>query len=57
MTTEAPPPLSHILETILYVRDLEIASKFYRDAFNVNPVVEIPVRMPCFMALLPADNV
>lgn len=45
MATGTPPPLTHILETILYVRDLDVASKFYKDAFNVNPVVEIPVRL------------
>ena len=45
-TTEAPPPLSHILETILYVRDIEVSSKFYKDTFNVKPIVEIPVRIP-----------
>ncbi|KAL1956140.1 hypothetical protein VTO42DRAFT_7575 [Malbranchea cinnamomea] len=38
----APPPLSHILETILYVRDLDVSSKFYKDVFSVDPIVEIP---------------
>lgn len=34
------PPLSHILETCLYVRDLKASVKFYRDNFLMEPFLE-----------------
>ncbi|KAL2010802.1 hypothetical protein VTN00DRAFT_3520 [Thermoascus crustaceus] len=36
------PPLSHILETCLYVRDLPASVKFYRDNFLLEPFLESP---------------
>ncbi|KAL2222396.1 Glyoxalase/Bleomycin resistance protein/Dihydroxybiphenyl dioxygenase [Thermoascus aurantiacus ATCC 26904] len=36
------PPLSHILETCLYVRDLKASVKFYRDNFLMEPFLESP---------------
>lgn len=43
MTTSTPPPppaISHILETILYVNDLEAATAFYQKALNQTPFFE-----------------
>ncbi|KAL4866966.1 Glyoxalase/Bleomycin resistance protein/Dihydroxybiphenyl dioxygenase [Aspergillus spectabilis] len=38
--TNTPPPLTHILETCVYVRDLRASSKFYQDprlsSFSLN---------------------
>jgi hypothetical protein len=34
------PPLSHVLETCLYVRDVKASSKFYREALNIEPFME-----------------
>lgn len=45
-STDVPsaPPLSHILETILYVRDLENSVKFYAETLQVQPFF----RMVCY---------
>ncbi|KAL1977624.1 hypothetical protein VTN31DRAFT_483 [Thermomyces dupontii] len=37
MTTSTPPAISHILETILYVNDLEAATAFYQKTLNQAP--------------------
>lgn len=34
-----PPPITHILETILMVRDMEKSAEFYRTVFNVEPML------------------
>ena len=39
-TASAPPPLSHILETCVYVRDVKASSKFYQRALNIEPFAE-----------------
>lgn len=36
----ALPPLSHVLETCLYVRDLEKSARFYREALNIEPFMQ-----------------
>ncbi|KAK2798846.1 hypothetical protein FQN50_008707 [Emmonsiellopsis sp. PD_5] len=36
------PPITHILETALYVRDLATSIKFYKEAFNITPFRELP---------------
>ncbi|KAK2771915.1 hypothetical protein FQN52_005137 [Onygenales sp. PD_12] len=36
------PPITHILETALYVRDLAASVKFYKEAFNISPFRELP---------------
>ncbi|KAL5049270.1 hypothetical protein BDW71DRAFT_175600 [Aspergillus fruticulosus] len=43
MTTETtPPPLTHLLETCLYVRDVQASRKFYEDALNIKPFMQSP---------------
>ena len=32
-----PPPITHILETCLMVKDIAASTKFYKDVFNVEP--------------------
>ncbi|TPX20175.1 hypothetical protein DIZ76_016063 [Coccidioides immitis] len=33
------PPLSHILETVLYVRDVQVSAKFYTDVLQTPPFI------------------
>ncbi|PLB47465.1 hypothetical protein P170DRAFT_456348 [Aspergillus steynii IBT 23096] len=35
-----PPPLSHLLETCIYVRDVRTSSQFYQHALNLQPFSE-----------------
>ncbi|EED21678.1 conserved hypothetical protein [Talaromyces stipitatus ATCC 10500] len=44
MSTSAssPPPISHILETCLYVRDIEASTNFYKSALNMEPFLNSP---------------
>jgi hypothetical protein len=39
-TTNPPPPLTHILETCIYVRDVEASVKFYQEALGIAPFIE-----------------
>ncbi|KAL2812946.1 Glyoxalase/Bleomycin resistance protein/Dihydroxybiphenyl dioxygenase [Aspergillus granulosus] len=41
-TNVFPPPLTHILETCIYVRDIEASSKFYQETLNIIPFIESP---------------
>ncbi|KAL1999498.1 hypothetical protein VTN02DRAFT_4428 [Thermoascus thermophilus] len=41
-TTSSLPPLSHVLETCLYVRDLPASVQFYRDNLLLEPFLESP---------------
>lgn len=36
----SPPPISHILETCIYARDLAASVSFYKDVFNIRPFME-----------------
>lgn len=36
----SPPPLSHILETCIYARDLSASVEFYKGIFNIKPFLE-----------------
>ncbi|KAB8232479.1 Glyoxalase/Bleomycin resistance protein/Dihydroxybiphenyl dioxygenase [Aspergillus alliaceus] len=36
-TLSTPPPLSHVLETCLYVRDVGMSAKFYEEVLNIVP--------------------
>ncbi|KAL3707980.1 hypothetical protein TMatcc_005962 [Talaromyces marneffei ATCC 18224] len=38
----SPPPISHILETCLYVRDIEKSANFYKSALNMEPFLATP---------------
>ncbi|KAJ9215121.1 hypothetical protein DTO166G4_3199 [Paecilomyces variotii] len=38
----SPPPLSHILETCIYARDLSASVEFYKGIFNIKPFLETP---------------
>jgi len=38
----APPPPSHILETVLYVRSMEVARDFYDNIINLKPDLATP---------------
>jgi len=38
--SSSPPPLSHVLETCLYVRDLASSVKFYKDIFQLKPFLD-----------------
>ncbi|KAL5340190.1 Glyoxalase/Bleomycin resistance protein/Dihydroxybiphenyl dioxygenase [Aspergillus crustosus] len=40
--TTSPPPLTHILETCVYVRDLRASSDFYQTALNIKPFLDSP---------------
>ncbi|KAL4739918.1 Glyoxalase/Bleomycin resistance protein/Dihydroxybiphenyl dioxygenase [Aspergillus similis] len=35
-----PPPLTHVLETCLYVRDIQASRKFYEDVLNSKPFMQ-----------------
>lgn len=35
-----PPPITHILETALMVKDVRASTDFYRDTFNVKPFLD-----------------
>ncbi|KAL3493884.1 Glyoxalase/Bleomycin resistance protein/Dihydroxybiphenyl dioxygenase [Aspergillus germanicus] len=37
-----PPPLTHILETCIYVRDVEASVKFYQETLGIAPFIESP---------------
>jgi catechol 2,3-dioxygenase-like lactoylglutathione lyase family enzyme len=39
------PPLEGVLETSLYVSDLEVSLQFYRDVFGFSPLYNDPARM------------
>ncbi|CEL05029.1 hypothetical protein ASPCAL06151 [Aspergillus calidoustus] len=42
-TTNPPPaPLTHILETCIYVRDIEASARFYQETLNIAPFIESP---------------
>ncbi|KKA17573.1 hypothetical protein T310_8489 [Rasamsonia emersonii CBS 393.64] len=41
-SSAALPPLSHILETCLYVRDVGASARFYRQVLKVEPFLESP---------------
>ncbi|KAL1968526.1 hypothetical protein VTN77DRAFT_1736 [Rasamsonia byssochlamydoides] len=41
-SSAALPPLSHVLETCLYVRDVAASARFYREALKVEPFMESP---------------
>ncbi len=45
MASNALPPISHVLETCLYVRDVSASVKFYKETFQIQPFLET-VRMP-----------
>jgi catechol 2,3-dioxygenase-like lactoylglutathione lyase family enzyme len=57
----APPPLSHILETCIYVRDLRDSTKFYRETLGIALFGESVsnrqqhLQAPC-SKLLPREN-
>jgi len=36
-SSSLPPPISHVLETCLYVRSLPTSVEFYQNTFNVEP--------------------
>ncbi|KIW99948.1 uncharacterized protein Z518_10876 [Rhinocladiella mackenziei CBS 650.93] len=38
----SPPPITHILETCLMVKDLDASVEFYKDVFNVEPFLKSP---------------
>ncbi|KAL4819958.1 Glyoxalase/Bleomycin resistance protein/Dihydroxybiphenyl dioxygenase [Aspergillus spinulosporus] len=41
MATEInPPPLTHVLETCLYVRDIQASTKFYENVLNIKPFMQ-----------------
>jgi hypothetical protein len=39
-TTTTPPPISHILETCLYVRDISASANFYKETFQIEPFLQ-----------------
>ncbi|KAL2436851.1 hypothetical protein ABEF95_014895 [Exophiala dermatitidis] len=39
---QPPPPITHILETCLQVKDLKASTAFYRDVLNVQPFLDTP---------------
>jgi predicted enzyme related to lactoylglutathione lyase len=39
-TENNPPPLTHVLETCLYVRDIQASRKFYEDVLNIKPFMQ-----------------
>ncbi|KAL2851888.1 Glyoxalase/Bleomycin resistance protein/Dihydroxybiphenyl dioxygenase [Aspergillus pseudoustus] len=41
-TATNPPPLTHILETCLYVQDIAASVKFYQETLNIAPFLESP---------------
>ncbi|PCG96516.1 Hypothetical protein PENO1_067900 [Penicillium occitanis (nom. inval.)] len=41
-TSSSPPAISHILETCLYVRDIEKSANFYKSALNMEPFLTTP---------------
>ncbi|KAL4755624.1 VOC family protein [Aspergillus foveolatus] len=41
------PPLTHVLETCLYVRDIQASKKFYEDVLNIKPFMQSH-RSACF---------
>ncbi|KAJ0426691.1 Glyoxalase/Bleomycin resistance protein/Dihydroxybiphenyl dioxygenase [Aspergillus carlsbadensis] len=40
--TNPPPPLTHVLETCIYVRDVAASVQFYQEALNIAPFIESP---------------
>lgn len=42
MTASQPPPVSRVLETALYVADLDRSLRFYRDVVGLSPMLETP---------------
>lgn len=53
-----PPPLTRMLETILYVKSMEESVAFYRDVFNLQPILSterisvLPMDKQCSHVLL-----
>jgi hypothetical protein len=48
-TTNPPPaPLTHILETCIYVRDIEASARFYQETLNIAPFIESVTPPPSF---------
>lgn len=50
MQTGAAPPIHGVVETILYVDDLERATAFYRDAIGLKPMTAHDARFQSFDA-------
>ena len=51
MPETKPPPLTHMLETVLYVKSMGKAREFYRTIFGLKPIIEAPA-----MTVFPMDE-
>lgn len=47
-TSSSPPVISHILETCLYVRDVEKSANFYKSTLDMEPFL-ITVQTPTLL--------